>query len=113
MDNYAEKYLTNDIHDSLKDPPLSQGLTSWLLHVDGSCALLSPHYNRPSDRVRKKKRGNYVEILSNIMRKKVMIMRKRRQIMLKFLTLIQLFPWLFKGIKYSLTSYQEFIITLS
>ena len=31
MDDYAEKYLTNNIHDSLKfkDPPLCQGLTSY------------------------------------------------------------------------------------
>ena len=41
--------------------------------------LKSEGNNRPSDRVRKKME-NYAEILGNIMRKKVTIMRKRRQI---------------------------------
>ena len=40
--------------------------------------------DRPSDRVRKKME-NYVENFGNIMRKKVTITRKRRQIMRKFL----------------------------
>ena len=50
---------------------------------------------RPSDRVRKKME-NYPEIFSNVMRKKVMIKQKRRQIMWKFLNLLKLFPWLFE-----------------
>ena len=49
---------------------------------------------RPSDRVRKKME-NYAEIFGNIMRTKVMIMWKRRQIMRKFLKLIKLVPWHF------------------
>ena len=43
---------------------------------------------------------NYAEIFSYIMRMKVMIMQKRRQIMRKFLKLIKLFPcWLFQTYK--------------
>ena len=41
-------------------------------------------YKRQSDRVQKKME-NYAEIFGNIMRTKVTIMRKRRQIMGKFL----------------------------
>ena len=44
-------------------------------------------YNRPSDRVRKKME-NYAEIFCNIMWKKMTIMRKRQQIMRKFLKII-------------------------
>ena len=47
----------------------------------------------------RKKMENYAEIFGNIMQKKVTIMRKRRQIMQKFLTLIKLFPWLFQTYK--------------
>ena len=42
---------------------------------------------------------NYAEIWGNIMRKKVTIMQKRRQIMRKFLKLIGLFPWFFQMYK--------------
>ena len=38
---------------------------------------------------------SYAEIFGEILPTKVMIMRKRHQIMWKFLTLIKLFPWLF------------------
>ena len=56
--------------------------------------MKSLHWWRPSDRVRKTVE-NYVEILGNIMRKKVTIMQKRRQIMWEFVKLTKLFPWLF------------------
>ena len=42
---------------------------------------------------------NYAEILGNIMQKKVTIMRKRHQIMRKFVKFIKLFPWLFPAYK--------------
>ena len=60
--------------------------------------LKSEGNNRPSDKVRKNME-NYAEILDNIMQKKVTIMRKRRQIMWKFVKLIKLFPWLFPTYK--------------
>ena len=59
---------------------------------------------RPSDRALKEI-GNYAEIFSNIMRKKVKIMQKRRQIMRTILKLIKLFPWLFP-VLHTLTSYR-------
>ena len=42
---------------------------------------------------------NYAEIFGNIMRKKVPIMQKSRQITQKLLKLIKLFPWLFQTYK--------------
>ena len=55
-------------------------------------------YNyRPSDRVRKKSE-NYAEIFGNIMRKKVTIMWKRRQIMRKFLQFNNVAPMAFSNI---------------
>ena len=55
-----------------------------------------------------KKMKNYAEIFGNIMRKKVTIMRKRRQIMWIFLHYRSYFLGFFERIKYSLTSYREF-----
>ena len=55
------------------------------LHLKNNTVIKLIFTNRPSDRVRKKME-NYAEIIGNIMRKKVTIMRKRRQIMQKFLT---------------------------
>ena len=52
---------------------------------------------RPSDRVRKKSE-NYAEIFGNIMRKKVTIMWKRRQIMRKFLQFNNVAPMAFSSI---------------
>ena len=52
---------------------------------------------RPSDRVRKKSE-NYAEIFGNIMRKKVTIMWKRRQIMRKFLQFNNVAPMAFSNI---------------
>ena len=54
-------------------------------------------YHRPSYRVRKKSE-NYAEIFGNIMRKKVTIMWKRRQIMRKFLQFNNVAPMAFSNI---------------